>query len=119
MDFCDFLTLPPALIGATTGKLAARFFDLTARQLATQTRAGCHPSGVNNPANVEPDKEKREALYLSLQDIEREMIAIQHEISKRREAILSCVPLGLWDKRYVRPDAEPFYPRRAQRGLTR
>ena len=119
MEFTDYLTLPPTLIGAPTSKLASRYFDLALIQLTTQTRAGCHPSGVNNPSVVEPDWDKCEALRLSLQGIEREMVAIQYEISKRPNAFLSCVPLGLWDIRYRRPDAEPFYPSMMRRGVAR
>ena len=96
MEFTDFLTLPPELVGATTRKLTARYFLLAEIQLTTQTRAGCHPSGVNNPVFVEPSEAKRAVLRASLQGIVREMIAIQHEISKRPNALMSGVPLGLW-----------------------
>lgn len=96
VEFHDFLTLPPTLVGATTRTLTARYFDLAETKLALQTRAGCHPSGFNDPSVVESDKDKREALRVSLQSVVREMTAIQYEISKRPNALLSGVPLGLW-----------------------
>lgn len=96
VKFRDFLTLPPALISATTRQLAARYFVLADRQITLQIRAGYRPSSVDNPALVEPSGAKREVLRASLQSIVREMIAIQYEINKRPNALLSGVPLALW-----------------------
>ena len=96
MEPDDFLTLPPELIGAPTRELSARYFHLPAIHLALQTRAGCHPSGINNPADVEPREDIREALRVSLQGVEREMIALQYAISTRPDARSSGVPLGMW-----------------------
>lgn len=107
MEFRDFLTLPTALVGATMDKLTTRYFVLAETQATLQTRVGHPLSGVNNPAatykteglHMEPDKAKRETMHLSLQGVVREMIAIQYAVSKRPDALLSRVPLGMWDGR--------------------
>ena len=92
VDTPDWLKLPPALEGKTTAQLAARYLELSEMKLETETRAGCHPSGRDKPADVEPDKDKRAALKVSLRGIVREMAAVQWEINKRPDGMGALLP---------------------------
>ena len=77
------LDLPDELIGATTETLIQRYIYLSELKLAGEIRAGRHPSGFDDPANVESDPQVKEVLLIGLHAIVWEMAAVHHEIGKR------------------------------------
>ena len=77
------LELPAELVGATTETLIQRYYHLSQAKLAGETRAGRHPSGHDDPANVEQNPLVREVLDAGLHAIVWEMAAIHHAISQR------------------------------------
>ena len=91
-DTPEWLKLPPEWEGKTTAQLAARYIELSEMKLETETRAGCHPSGRDNPADVEPDKDKRAALKASLRGIVQELAAVMHETGKRPDRAGALLP---------------------------
>lgn len=85
------LELPSELVGATTETLIQRYIHLSKVKLAGETRAGCHPSGFNNPANVEQDPLVKEILKAGLHAIVWEMAAVHHEIGERPGGLRALV----------------------------
>ena len=91
-DGPDFPRLPPGMEGATDEELAERYNYLAGLKIAGETRAGCHPSGRNDPDDVEKDAGVREVLEAGLVSIVREMAAVHRELHERPGGIRALLP---------------------------
>ncbi len=91
-----WLQLPPELEGASNEQLADRYYELAEQKLAGETRAGRHPSGMDNPKNIDPDPLVRAVLIAGLRVIVREMGAVHYELNNRPGGLAALLPDGPW-----------------------
>ena len=105
----DFPRLPRRLQSATNEELAERYIYLGEIKHAGETRVGRHPSGRNNPADVEKDAQVREVLDTGLHHVVREMAAVHHELFARPGGMRALMKRDGWavDEVDEKPDAPP------------